>query len=165
MANSPCNPNLCNFLNFQAMNLNGQKEKLATRLLSPKALKDVKSLHKFYLGFGEPNNSNIPEIVEKIFQRFYPELAEYNGGKSEENFQLFVPPVFLTKCSQIVDPMDAQKKIDNLKALKTGLKSEKAIKDLEKDIDKLLRAKNRESAEFLEKNVYLFLKDYFKVIK
>ena len=164
MATSPCNPNLCNFLNFQAMKLNGQKEKLATRLISPKALRDVKNLHKFYLGFGEPNNSNIPEIVEKIFQRYYPELVEYKGEESEENFQLFVPPVFLTKCSQIVDPMDAQEKIDNLEALKTDLKSDKAIKDLRKDIDKLLRAKNRESAEFLEKTVYHFLKDYFKVV-
>ena len=94
---------LCGVLKIQAFRkLEGEKldEMLANVRGSSKFGKIEKELFCL-LGNGRNEVLTIPEIVNELLPRNYPELNEFRG---EKNLVIFVPEWYLTKAPKYVDP-------------------------------------------------------------
>merc|ERR1711971_259473 len=94
---------LCGILKTQNFN-SSDGPKLEERLTnfqdSPKFGKIQKTLACF-MGYGRNETLTIPEIVDRLLPRNYPELEEFNGTRK---LVIFVPEWYLTKAVKYVDP-------------------------------------------------------------
>ena len=105
-AHSSSSP-FCEILKSQTFNLS-DGQKLEERLKPGEAIekfgKIQKKLHCL-LGNGQNKVLTIPEIVNKLFIRNYPETVDFDGNGK---LIIFIPEWFLTKAIKCVDPSRSQ---------------------------------------------------------
>jgi hypothetical protein len=160
---------LCGILKTQAFRkIEGEKldEKLANLRSSNKFGKIEKELHCL-LGNGRNEVLTIPEIVNELLPRNYPELNEFRGeGKltfwKKSNLVIFVPEWYLTKAPKYVDPTrgpDLEKYSEEVASSSLCPERKKYFDDMKKFH---IGGQRQHRGELPERRLYDTLQKYFK---
>ena len=160
---------LCGILKTQAFRkLEGEKldEKLANVRDSNKFGKIEKELYCL-LGNGRNELLSIPEIVNELLPRNYPELNGFGGEKRQlafwkkKNLVIFVPEWYLTKAPKYVDPTrgpDLEKYSEEAAAASSCAERKKYFDDMKKFH---IGGQRQHRGELPERRLYDTLQKYF----
>ena len=150
---------LCGILKTQNFNFSdGPKleEKLTNHHDSDKFGKIQKKLACF-MGYGRNETLSIPEIVDRLLPRNYPELVNFDGT---QKLVIFVPEWYLTRAVKHVDPSRSALLRQNSEDAANACPERKRYFETNKKF--YLAGERTMCGDQVERNLYDILQDRFK---